>query len=363
MMDLGFFDELRRRCVPLAGSLEVTHRCNLACAHCYQFASREDEMGLESVVSLLDQLQEAGCLFLSVTGGEPLLRADISDILEAAGERHFAVTLQTNALLLDQAMADRLAGIANLRVEMSLHAASAEKHDSFTGVPGSFQACLEGMDLLRERGIPAMTKTIVTNLNAGELEGIVELAGSRGATAFFSSIVFPRNDRDRGPLEYRISDEQLEGFADFQARQYAATLGDLASPAQEPPAPPGCAEVSHGEVVHGEPEKQLRGCGAGRTAFCVNPYGDLYPCVAWPIVLGNVLKDDFRTVWEESGLLEELREKEFNLDEECVSCHLLDKCPICRALSYVENGDSQALNRERCRQTRIWIKRTSDARG
>ena len=356
MIDLEFFDELRRRCVPLAGSLEVTHRCNLGCAHCYQFASRgegEEEMGLESIVDLLDQLRDAGCLFLSVTGGEPLLRPDLPDILDAASERHFAVTLQTNALLLDEAMADRLAAIPNLRVEMSLHAASAAGHDAFTGVPGSFRACVDALDLLRARGVPAMTKTIVTSLNAGELDGIVEVAEGHGAQAFFSSIVFPRNDRDRGPLEYRMSDEQLEGFIDFQTRQYAAVLGDLATA-----APPGCAET-----VRGEMGKDLRGCGAGRTAFCVNPYGDLYPCVAWPIVLGNVLRDDFRTIWEESGLLEELREREFNLDKECASCHLLEKCPLCRALSYVEDGDSQALNRERCRQTKAWMKRMDDAGG
>ncbi len=358
MMFPEFFDELRRRCVPLAGSLEVTHRCNLSCAHCYQFASREgrEEMALGDIVSLLDQLRDAGCLFLSVTGGEPLLRPDTPDILEAASERRFAVSLQTNALLLDAAAAERLARVSNLRLEISLHSASEEGHDAFTGVPGSFRACLEALDLLRERGVPAMTKTVATALNAGELEAVAALAAEHGAPAFFSPVVFPRNDRGRAPLEYRMSDSQLDAFIDFQVRQHGEVLAETSGTALT--APPGCAEGLAGEAGRGP-----RGCGAGRTAFCINPYGDLYPCVSWPLVIGNVLEEGFRAVWEKPALLEEVREKEYNLVEECASCRFLDKCPLCRALSYVEDGDSQALNRERCRQTKAWIRKVGGAGG
>ena len=360
------FDELRRRCVPLAGSLELTHRCDLRCSHCYQFSPRpgEAEMDTSQVVGLLDRLREAGCLFLNLTGGEPLLREDLPEILEEAAERHFALTLQTNAFRLDGEVADRLARVPGLRVDVSLHAASEEKHDAFCGVKGGFRAALGALELLRERGVPCMTKTVVTRLNVGELEGVERLAEERGAAAFFSSMVFPRNDGDDAPLSLRLSDSELEAFVDFQAGQTARLLeklgeggggADAASaglPAGGPPEVPGC-----GEAVPDARGRVLRGCGAGRTAFCVNPYGDLYPCVAWPQVVGNVLEEDFMQLWQGSAMLAELRETGFNLSEECVTCQILADCPLCPALSFLEEGDPGATSRERCRQTRAWMKR------
>jgi radical SAM protein with 4Fe4S-binding SPASM domain len=358
-MEMDFFEKMRIAQVPFAGSLEVTHRCNLRCAHCYQFPPRPGEMSLEQIVRLIGRLQEAGCLFLNITGGEPLVRADILEILGEASERHFALNLQTNAMLLDRRMADELARLAGLRVDLSLYAATEEEHDSFTGTPGSFRACLQALELLRERNIPTMTKTIVTVLNLDRLEEIKTLAEERGAVAFFSPMVFPRNDRDPAPLRFRLSDAQLATFQDFQLRHLEEAYGDirLAEDWEAASRPPGCADI--GLEVQG---RSVRGCGAAKTTFAINPYGDVYPCVAWPFVVGNVLEDDFAVIWKESLQLEELRRKEFNLDEECTSCRLLENCPLCRALSYVEEGDAQALSRERCRQTRIWIRGTEDGR-
>ena len=396
-METSFFEEMRRKRVPFGGSLEVTHRCNLRCAHCYQFAPREGneagpgrgrgprpgpadpgpaEMGLDDYRTLLDQLKDAGCLFLSITGGEPLLRPDIMDILQAADERCFSFALQTNALLLDEAVADELAELANLRVEISLHAASAEKHDAFTGVPGSFQACLDAMDRLFERNVPVLVKTIVTSLNSDELDRMVELTKNHGAPVFFSSMVFPRNDHDTAPLRFRLNDQQLERFIAFQKRYDAEALAELMGEEGEDEVvetvaaglslPPGCGEpvieAPDSPGPAGAPEKSIRACGAGLTTFCVNPYGDLYPCVAWPQVVGNVLEDGFPAVWRGSGLLEEIREEELNVCRECAICPILDKCPLCRALSFVEEGDAQARSRERCRQTMAWLEGMEDGR-
>ena len=287
------------------------------------------------------------------------MRTDILDILEEASERHFALNLQTNAMLLDRRMADKLARLGALRVDVSLYAATEEEHDSFTGTPGSFRACLRALELLRERDIPVMTKTIVTVLNVDRLEEIKTLAEERGAAAFFSPMVFPRNDRDPAPLRFRLSDGQLTTFMDFQLRHLEASYGDieLVRDGDALNHPPGCAET--GPDGQG---RSVRGCGAAKTTFAINPYGDVYPCVAWPYVVGNVLEEDFQIIWKESLQLEETRREEFNLDEECVNCRLLENCPLCRALSYVEEGDAQALSRERCRQTRIWMRGAEDGR-
>ncbi len=355
---LDVFEELRRRTVPLAGSLELTHRCDLRCAHCYQYPPRrrEREMDGPQVIRLLGELKEAGTLFLNLTGGEPLLREDLPVILKEAAGMNFAISLQTNAFSLDERWAERLAETPGLRVDISLHAASESAHDAFCGVSGSFRSALRALEMLGERGVPCTAKTVVTRLNLGELQDIVRLAEERGAGTVFSPIIFPRNDGGRSPLRFRLNRSELKRFADFQAAHLRRLLGisEGGLPRDEGSvltAPSGCGvdpSVARGEA--------LRGCGAGRSAFCVNPYGDVYPCVAWPVVVGNVLKDGFERVWKESPLLEELRAEEFNLPEECVSCRYLERCPICRALSYLEEGDAGSVSRERCRQTKIWMR-------
>jgi len=339
--------------IPLSGSLELTHRCNLSCRHCYQYAPSGGEMGLGKWVMAMDELAGCGCLFLAFTGGEPLLREDALDILEAAAERSFAITLQTNATLLNRDKVRLLGRMPTLRVDVSIYGRRPATHDGLTGVEGSFAATRRALDLLREEGIPLMLKVVVGNFNLDEVEGIAALAEELEAPAMFTSLIFPRNDRDPAPTRLRLDDAGLERFMrfemDYLPRYLSEVMGekvdDLAEYVRR------CA-IGPADPASGE----KRYCGGGRTIFAVNPRGDVYPCVAFPLVVGNIQEQGFVEIWRNSPRLLELRRKELEIPTRCGDCSYLDRCGICRALSYQEQGEVIALSEEKCRLTRTLMK-------
>lgn len=359
-------DRIHQVNVPFSGSLELTHRCNLACRHCYQFPSRagEPEMETGDWLRVIGELADCGCLFLAFTGGEPLLREDLRDVILAAAEFDFAITLQTNGTLLDEEMADFLAGIPTSRVDVSLYGAHPSTHDGLTGVEGSFAAAIRALELLSERGIPVLLKVVVGDYNLGELEGIASLADGLGLKAVFSSLIFPKNDGDPAPTGMRVDDAGLERFLRFETDYMLGKLAEILGRERE--------EVGEDDLVdyvqrcaigpdNGESGTR-RYCGGGRTVFAINPYGDVYPCVAFPLVLGNLKEDNFSKVWKQSPELMELRLRESEPPRGCESCELLGKCAICRALAFLEEGDYMAFSRERCRQTRVLMKVLGDER-
>jgi radical SAM protein with 4Fe4S-binding SPASM domain len=315
-------------------------------------------MGTRQWVAAMDELADAGCLFLSMTGGEPLLRKDILGLLAAAAERNFVVTLQTNATLLDEATIRFIADMPGIRVDTSLYGARPSTHDSLTGVEGSFDASLGAMRLLREKGVPLILKVVVGRFNLGEVEEIAELGSELDSYVMFTSLIFPRNDGHPAPTALRLDDAGLERFMRFEVGYLPRYLSEVLDVDVERVMDytRRCA------VGPDDPDGGTRRyCGAGRTVFAVNPYGDVYPCVAFPIVLGNLLEEGFAAIWRDSPRIRELRGGEGELPQQCNECSLLDKCGICRALSYLEQGDMFAASQEKCRLTRTLMKVLEDA--
>lgn len=357
--ELLFSDTLYRLNVPYSGSLELTHRCNLSCRHCYQFPPRGPEMETSEWEELLEQLAEAGCLFVSLTGGEPLLREDLPELLSRAAELDFVVTVQTNATLLDKKAVRFMGGIPNLRVDVSLYGAAPSTHDYLTGVEGSFEATRRALDMLLSEGVPVLLKVTVGNFNVREVRDIATLARELGLEAIFSAMIFPRNDGDPAPTAFRLNDRELEEFTRFQVEYSLPLVAELMGME---------GKVEEKELLRyltscaiGPPDPsggRKHRCGCARIVFAVNPYGDVYPCVALPVVVGNVREERFADIWRDSPALRELREEEEELPEECAACELLDTCPICRALCYLEDGAIKGRNAERCRHThaiaRVW---------
>ena len=133
--------------VPLSGSLEITGRCNLRCAHCYMTAYREEaELETGEVKRVLDELADAGCIQLLITGGEPLLREDFREIWRHAKGKGFLLTLFTNAALVDGETAAFLADHPPVFCETTLYGASAETYGRVCGKPEAFDAALAGLD-------------------------------------------------------------------------------------------------------------------------------------------------------------------------------------------------------------------------
>ena len=136
---------IRERAQPLSASLELTYRCNWRCVFCYN-PRHHDRRGLSGAewLAVLDGLRELGTLYLTLTGGEPLTHPEFLAIARGARQRAFALRIFTNGALVTDAMADEIAALRPMAVEMSLHGEKAETHDRATATPGSSTRCSAG---------------------------------------------------------------------------------------------------------------------------------------------------------------------------------------------------------------------------
>src|SRR5712675_617950 len=136
--------------VPMSALFELTFVCNHACSFCYNCPTGQKEMNTAEVIDTLRKLAEFNILYLTLSGGEPLVRRDFFEIAEAARSLGFALRIYTNGFLIDEAMAKRIKAVANpVEIEISIHGAKPETHDRLTCVPGSFMKIVAAARYLR----------------------------------------------------------------------------------------------------------------------------------------------------------------------------------------------------------------------
>ena len=315
----GWLD-LKRRALqaaqPLAAYLELTYACNWRCVFCYN-PRHCDRRALSAAewTQVLDDLRELGTLSVTLTGGEPLALAHFPEVLRAASARGFAVRLFTNGSLVTDAMADLIAGVRPLAVELSLHGACAETHDRATGRPGSFDALLAGLARLRQRGVRLRLKSLVTSINHGEVDAMLELVARLGVPHQLDVTVTPRDDGDTGPLQYRAP-------SDAAAQVYRR----LAERAELP-----LAEREHGGV----------NCGLGRITLAIDPEGEVFPCLQWRrSSLGNVRQSRLGELWRRSPVREEAAAVSVAANGAMLERGgALARFPFCPALAAQHTGD------------------------
>ena len=192
-----FSSKIENQRIPFSGSLALTHRCNLGCIHCYakEEPQTQDistpEMSFDQWKKIITEIKDAGCLYLLLTGGEPLLREDFSKIYSFAKSHGFLVTVFTNGTLVTAAMADLFSQLPPQRIEITLYGASAATHDRITAVPGSFERCRRGIELLLERGIHISLKSVLMTLNIDESFAMEKIAQSYGVNFRLDAQVSP----------------------------------------------------------------------------------------------------------------------------------------------------------------------------
>jgi MoaA/NifB/PqqE/SkfB family radical SAM enzyme len=190
--------ETRR--VPLQGTIEPTFRCNLSCAHCYvnepagSAEVRGRELDTARLLALVDEIAEAGCLSLLLTGGEVLLRRDFPEVYRHAVARGLRVTVFTNGTMVTDEIADLFASHRPRAVEITLYGMTAETYERVTRVPGSFARCLEGIDRLLARGVRLKLKTMALTWNVHEIPAMREFARARGCDFQHDGILNRRVD-------------------------------------------------------------------------------------------------------------------------------------------------------------------------
>ena len=229
-----FHARTMQRHLPLSGTIEVTRRCPLTCVHCYNNLPMADHEASSTELSyaehcrILDELADAGCLWLLFTGGEIFARRDFLDIYTYAKTKGFLITLFTNGTLITPRIADYLAIWRPFAIEITLYGRTKETYERLTGVPGSYEKCLRGIHLLLERKLPLALKSVAVTVNVHELHDMQEFADELGV-----HVQVRRDDESA----HRLLAEPARGPADARglrrasiSRIHAASTSGSSSP-------------------------------------------------------------------------------------------------------------------------------------
>ncbi len=318
-------DRGRKERLPLHGSIELTRRCNLDCPYCYlrfdHGVSPDNELSIRELLGLFDQFAAEGCLFLTFTGGEPLLREDFREIYLGAIRKGLITAVFTNGALIDADTVDFFARYPPLQIDITIFGSTAETADRVAGRKGSFARVREAISLLEERKIPFGLKTVVSTLNRGELREMKEFARRRGKILRFDGLITPQLNGSRENLRYRLDPEEVirldrEDAAKWREwTEYACRQGKI-------------------------PDRGLLyGCGGGLHSFHVSAEGKLSLCVLDTNHRFDLRKGAFREGWRE--FIPRVRAIRTGPGNPCGGCDLRPLCTSCPAWARLEAGDPE----------------------
>lgn len=306
--------------VPISAHLDVTYRCNERCVHCYLDHEDRGEMTTAEIKDVLDQLAEAGVFFLIFSGGEVFLRRDFFEILEYSRRLLFNVKIKTNAVMIREAEAQRIRELGVDTVQISVYSHRAEVHDAITKLPGSFDRTIKAIRFLRTQGLKVTMANVLMTWNIGDQDALQQLAAELGVHYTLDPTITPMMDGDTSVLSLRIPGEQLREV--------------FRNPALVPNPDEFCAPPKPVS------EHDLDGysCSAGHSFCYISPYGDVYPCVQFPLPSGNLRRQKFLEIWNHSPELKEVRSIQARDLTTCSSCSHVSSCTRCPGLAYMEGS-------------------------
>ena len=208
---LRFFDSVTIR----RALLSLTHRCNFRCKHCLQgdgATRRSDELSTEKWMNIIDQLSEYGLSHLFFTGGEPLLRKDVCDLIARAADHAFPIRLYTNGLLIDEALVSRLRRFDTLIVQVSLHGRDAATVDPFVGVDGAFDRVTESIRAMTDAGIRVEVSTSFREELMPFMEEFPSLLQKLRVSEWIPTMIMPMGCAFSSWRELRLSSPNLRIF-------------------------------------------------------------------------------------------------------------------------------------------------------
>ena len=366
---------------PYVVSWNLTYRCNLACEHCYldaggapqvgteNFADRS-ELGTEECFRVIDELAAFApeCLTI-LTGGEPLLRRDILEIVRRASERGLWVVVGTNGVSITENLARRLAEAGARGLSLSLDALDPDRHDRFRMVRGAWRNTVEGAEILNRAGLPFIVQTTAGSHNLGELDAIADFAHQRLAARVWNLYFLVPTGRgqfvsDITPAQY---DDVLASLYRIQrkyerrmlvnakcAPHYIKTVLENARPLGSGQDGADTISTDAGSPVdaaQGEPGAALSrirtysggagGCPAGTHYMGIRPNGDVTPCPYLPVFAGTLRSSSLADLWTSSKLFADVRRRT-SLGGRCGECEMNAHCGGCRARAYGMTGDLMA---------------------
>jgi radical SAM protein with 4Fe4S-binding SPASM domain len=317
--------------IPLVVSWNLTRKCNLKCPHCYINSTTQqlkNELTTEESKRLIDQICEVSRPLLILSGGEPLLRKDVYELVRYGAEKGLKMGLGSNGSLIDGVAAKKLkeAGIETVSISLDSHI--PEQHDEFRGVAGSWEKAVRAIKALRENGVLVQVNTTVTQQNYDQIDDIMSLAEGLGVENFHLFFLVPTG---RGAKIADISPAKYEGMIKTVFAKAAKHKLNVR---------PSCAPqfMRIAKDMSMDMRQWIRGCIAGLYYCRVYPNGDITPCPYLPIKLGNIREKSFKEIWFNSEVFKSLRD--FNaLKGKCGVCDYRVLCGGCRARAYGLSSD------------------------
>jgi radical SAM protein with 4Fe4S-binding SPASM domain len=318
--------------IPLSVQLDLTYRCNERCIHCYLDHDDHGEMTTAEIKDLLDQMADAGVFYLTISGGEILMRRDFFEILEHARARTFCVKLKTNGVLIRKKEAERLRELGVEAVQISIYSHRPEVHDAITKMPGSFRQSIDAVRFLRTQGLTVTLANVLMAQNAHDYMSVKALATELDAKFTIDPTITPMMDGDRSILNLNVEQAALQEV--FRNEELVGDVAEFCAP------PRGVDEEA----------LDMLPCSAGHTACYVSPYGDVYPCVQFPLPTGNVRRTRFVDIWRDSPQFKEVRSITLRDMPSCSKCTHGASCTRCPGLAYLE-GNMRGPSTQDCEKS------------
>lgn len=306
--------------IPISVHLDITYRCNERCVHCYLDHDDHGEMTTAEIKNVINQLSDAGVFFLTLSGGEVLMRRDFFEIVAHARSLLLNVKVKTNAVMIHEKEARQLRELGVEQIQISVYSHRPEVHDAITKLPGSLRRTVDAIRFLKSQGLKVTIASVLMTANLSDTDGVMALAKELGVSYTLDPTVTPKMDGDHSILSLRAPVSDIKRM--FSNEELVGNLEEFCAP----PPPPDEG------IMEGYP------CSAGHTSCYVSPYGDVFPCVQFPLPSGNLRKQKFLDIWRDSAELKEVRSIRAKDLPTCSTCSHVGTCTRCPGLAYMEGN-------------------------
>lgn len=312
---------------------ETTSSCNLNCVHCRRSDisnNSNKDLSTDEIYHIIDSISDYAKPMFILSGGEPLVRDDIFDIVNYAQNKGLQIALATNGTLIDEEMALKIKESGIRRVSVSLDGASAQTHDSIRKIDGAFDRSLKGIENLKANGISFQLNFTIIKDNQSEIEDVYKLAIELKADALHYFLLVPVG------CGAEIADSQM--LSPQECEEAMNKIYEL-SKKEEIFIKPTCAPHYYRIAAQNENLPiQTKGCLAGQSVCFVSHKGEVFPCGYLPLSSGNLLEKSFKEIWENSEIFNQLRNPDLLIGK-CGVCEFKQICGGCRARAYFKSGN------------------------
>lgn len=311
---------------------ETTRACNLGCPHCRasaEFTRSSEELSTAEAKNFISSAASFSKPIFVFSGGEPLLRDDIYELINYAKISGLKPALATNAAMIDREVALKLKESALSLAAVSFYGATSASHDGFCGMRGAFGLTLNGIENLKNEKLPFQVNTTITKKNLSDIENLTRFALKIGAVSFHVFFLVPTG-RGKLIVQDEISPNEYEEAFDSLFKLQA----DFSLPIKVT-----CAPHYH-RILHTRRDGLNigKGCLAGQSVCFISYKGEVFGCGYLPVTAGDLRRDNFKKIWFESEVFNTLRD-ESKLEGKCGICEYKNSCGGCRARAFAATGD------------------------